>query len=251
MYDEADGQAHLRNGRGILRPMCPTRLLVPFLALFVALPAAAAAQPQLETYQLLLFEKGPNRPETMPPGGDELHKQHLAYFGRLQAEGKVVVLGPFGGGGDLRGAAIVKVDGADAAKAVFADDPSIKAGRLVLEPMVLWSAPSNFGALEANGGTEQLYFGFLVSGPNRSQDPAAAKTLQAEHLAYMDGRHKEGTLRAAGPIGEGGEHRRGIVVYRAASLDEARALAEGDPAVKAGRLAVELHPWTVPKGVFR
>jgi uncharacterized protein len=67
----------------------------------------------------------------------------------------------------------------------------------------------------------------------------------------MDAQHKAGALLAAGPIGEGGGTHRGIVVYRAVSLEEARAGADGDPAVKAGRLAVDLHPWMVPKGVFR
>jgi uncharacterized protein YciI len=35
-----------------------------------------------------------------------------------------------------------------------------------------------------------------------------------------------------------------------ASIDEARALAETDPAVKAGRLAMDIHPWLVPEGVL-
>jgi uncharacterized protein len=219
-------------------------------ALFLV-PAAAAAQPQLETYQLLLFEKGPKRPATMPPGGDELHKQHLAHFNRLQAEGKVIVLGPFGGDGDLRGVGIVKVDGADAAKAVFADDPGIKAGRLTVTSMVLYSDPANFQEPAASADTETLYFGFLKSGPNRGQAPEEAERIQAAHLSHMTDQHAQGALLAAGPLGEGAGDRRGIVVYRVKTMEEARTRAEADPAVKAGRLVVELHPWTVPKGVFK
>jgi uncharacterized protein len=219
-------------------------------ALFLV-PAAAAAQPQLETYQLLLFEKGPNRPATMPPGGDELHKQHLAHFNRLQAEGKAVVLGQFGGDGDLRGVAIVQADTLDAAKAVFADDPSIRAGRLTVTPMVLYAESSNFQKPAASADTELLYFGFLKSGPNRGQDPEEAKRLQAAHLAHMADQHAQGALLAAGPLGEGAGDRRGIVVYRVKTMEEARTRAEADPAVKAGRLVVELHPWTVAKGAFK
>jgi hypothetical protein len=33
-------------------------------------------------------------------------------------------------------------------------------------------------------------------------------------------------------------------------MEEMKALAEQDPAVKAGRLAVEIHPWFVEKGVL-
>jgi uncharacterized protein YciI len=44
---------------------------------------------------------------------------------------------------------------------------------------------------------------------------------------------------------------RGIVVYRAASVDEARALASEDPAVKAGRLVLDAHPWMTFKGILK
>lgn len=63
--------------------------------------------------------------------------------------------------------------------------------------------------------------------------------------------HAQGALLAAGPLGEGAGDRRDIVVYRVKTMAEARTRAEADPTVKARRLVVELHPWTVPKGVFK
>jgi uncharacterized protein YciI len=44
--------------------------------------------------------------------------------------------------------------------------------------------------------------------------------------------------------------RRGVVVYRVATMEEARERAEGDPMVRVGRLAVELHPWSAPRGAL-
>jgi uncharacterized protein len=231
--------------------MTRVRCLVSAALMAVALSAAVRAQPQLETYQLILFEKGPNRPEQMPPGGDDLHKQHLAHFNRLQADSRVLLLGPFEGDGDVRGAAIVHAGSIVAAKAVFADDPSIKAGRLTMTPMVLYSDPATFQKPAGSGDTELVYFGFLKSGPDRGQDPEEAKRLQAAHLAHMADQHAQGALLAAGPLGEGAGDRRGIVVYRAPTMEEAKSRGEADPAVKAGRLVLELHPWTVPKGVFK
>jgi uncharacterized protein YciI len=65
----------------------------------------------------------------------------------------------------------------------------------------------------------------------------------------MEGQANEGKLVLAGPITTDGE-RRGIVVYRVADEAEARKRGEGDPMIKAGRLALELHPWQVPIGAL-
>jgi len=43
---------------------------------------------------------------------------------------------------------------------------------------------------------------------------------------------------------------RGVFVFKVGSLDEARALSNADPAVKAGRLVVDVHPWEVPVGAL-
>jgi len=56
-------------------------------------------------------------------------------------------------------------------------------------------------------------------------------------------------LIVAGPFGDEGTLR-GIFVFRVSSIEEARLLTETDPAIKAGRLALELHPWQVPEGIL-
>jgi hypothetical protein len=40
----------------------------------------------------------------------------------------------------------------------------------------------------------------------------------------------------------------GVLVMKGASVEEVRALAERDPAVKAGRLVVNVRPWWIPSG---
>jgi hypothetical protein len=44
---------------------------------------------------------------------------------------------------------------------------------------------------------------------------------------------------------------RGIVLYRVATVDEAKQLAAGDPAVKAGRLVIDARPWMTFKGMLK
>ncbi len=46
------------------------------------------------------------------------------------------------------------------------------------------------------------------------------------------------------------ESMRGIAFYRTGSLEEARRLAEQDPAVRAHRLAIEVMTWWCPPGTM-
>ena len=75
--------------------------------------------------------------------------------------------------------------------------------------------------------------------------------IQAGHLAY----HAE--LRAAGHVVTNGPvtdqpdpSLRGLTFYRTGSLENARQLAQADPAVRAGRLSVEIMTWYCPPGTM-
>jgi uncharacterized protein YciI len=59
--------------------------------------------------------------------------------------------------------------------------------------------------------------------------------------------YTEGKMDLAGPIMNEGDIR-GICVYNVKNMDEAKTLAESDPAVRSGRLIVEILPWYSQKG---
>jgi uncharacterized protein YciI len=88
---------------------------------------------------------------------------------------------------------------------------------------------------------------FLKAGPNRNQDSATAAGIQQEHLRYLTSMYEKGYADILGPFVEN-QQIRGIVIYNVSTPEEARKLAEADPAVKAGRLIVEVHPWYSLKG---
>jgi len=91
-------------------------------------------------------------------------------------------------------------------------------------------------------GMKHYVMAFLKSGPNRNQDAAEAQALQKAHMDNIHRLANEGKLVLAGPFMDKGELR-GIYVFDVTTIEEAQKLTETDPAVKAGRLVMELHPW--------
>lgn len=94
---------------------------------------------------------------------------------------------------------------------------------------------------------QQYYIVFLKSGKSRNQDSTEAAQLQQQHMAHLSRMANEGYMSLAGPFGDDGEIR-GIAVYNTPTLEMADSLARLDPAVQAGRLEVEIHPWWAAKG---
>lgn len=91
-------------------------------------------------------------------------------------------------------------------------------------------------------GMHRYVMAFLKAGPNRSQDSLTAANLQRAHMDNIMRMAEEGSLVMAGPFLDGGELR-GIYIFNVATVEEARALTATDPAIQAGRLVMELHPW--------
>jgi uncharacterized protein YciI len=93
-------------------------------------------------------------------------------------------------------------------------------------------------------GMKQYWFVMLVRGPRREEPITAERSaeLQAGHMAHMTAQHAAGRLVMAGPFGDDGPWR-GIQIFDAGSQADVEAICAEDPAVKAGRLACEVHPW--------
>jgi uncharacterized protein len=95
------------------------------------------------------------------------------------------------------------------------------------------------------------YFGLLTRGPNAGTGSVEEREkIQAAHLANIKRLHDAGKILVAGPFADNGEWR-GLFIYKCASLEEAKELAATDPAVAAGRLKIEIHPWMTAKGYIR
>ncbi len=91
-------------------------------------------------------------------------------------------------------------------------------------------------------GMKKYVMAFLKAGPNQDQDSVTAAQLQRAHLDNIFRLADEGKLAVAGPFLDGGELK-GVYVFNVSTIEEAKALTDTDPAVQAGRLVMELHPW--------
>lgn len=95
---------------------------------------------------------------------------------------------------------------------------------------------------------KQYFMGFLMRVADKpALDSAKEMEIQMAHRAYMGANAESGSLLIAGPFGDDGDMR-GVVIYDVATKEEADSIINGDPAVKAGRLAIEVHPWWAAKG---
>ena len=230
-------------------------LTIISLALLFAPPAMSAQvlkeAPRMAMYQFVMLRATTKASPLMAEQKAKMQQEHLDGLIKLNREGVNVLFGPFLDNGDLRGIAVFDVQDAESAKKALTDDPYVRAGLMEVEVRPWLCETNHFFPPENPHTPENLVLGFLMRGTNRVQLPAEeGQKIQAGHLAYMGELHKQGKLLIAGPFGDNTDQR-GLVIYRVATVAEAKKLAAGDPAVKAGRLVIDARPWMTFKGMLK
>lgn len=94
---------------------------------------------------------------------------------------------------------------------------------------------------------KQYWFVMLKKGPKRDQPADEAERIQAGHMANVNAYAERGALQIAGPFMDDDDWR-GIFILDVPDRAAAEAMCNDDPAVKAGRLVCEIHPWLSQKG---
>ncbi len=87
----------------------------------------------------------------------------------------------------------------------------------------------------------------LKVGPNRDQNKEEQAKIQEAHMKHLGQLSDDKKICIAGPF-EGDSDILGIAIYSVPSLEIADSLANADPAVKAGRLNVEVFPFWAAVG---
>lgn len=93
-------------------------------------------------------------------------------------------------------------------------------------------------------GMRKYVLAILKTGPKDAEIQGdARKALFKGHFDNMTRLTKEGKLAVAGPFSDPDKKYRGLFILAVNTVEEAKALAETDPTVKAGILIVEYIPW--------
>ncbi len=203
---------------------------------------------QLETFYLAIMSRG------NPYDGNQvsqLAKDEHSYWQALADRGDLILGGPTTEVKDTIAAVFIyrakdKLD----AERIAQTDP-IARQKLWMTLVLPWATQKDFlHPLKKYDPATNYFLGFLRRGPKAGTgDEAERQRVQDAHLKNIGRLHDMGKLTTAGPFMEDTDLR-GIFVFKTATLEEANELTNTDPAVQAGRLRIELHPWTLPAEAF-
>jgi uncharacterized protein YciI len=204
---------------------------------------------KLIEFHLALLKRGPKWTGVNTADIAMREVEQRAYVSSLIQSGKAVIAGRLNDDGEIRGVYVLRAKSAEEARQWAEDSPALQTGQLIAE-MHPWWSEDVMKKPSAPIKLTTVYLALLTRGAKWTPEktPATAE-LQKAHMANIVRLAEMKKLVVAGPFGDEGKLR-GIFVFKVASIDEARALSETDPAVQAGRLAIDIHPWLVPEGVL-
>ena len=230
------------------------RLLTGITLLLLTAPAILSQQKnepanKLVEFHMAILKRGPKGTAAETPETKRVQQEHVKYVLATLDSGKAIIAGPFTDDGEIIGLFVFRAPSAAEAKAWAEADPSVGAGHYIVE-MHPWWSEDIFSKPAKPMKIVPVYFAFLTRGEKWTPEKTpATEEIQKGHMANIHRLAEMKKLIAAGPFGDDGRLR-GIFVFRVGSLEEARALTATDPAVQAGRLAMELHTWMVPEGIL-
>jgi len=229
------------------------RLLLFSLSLAVAISAVAQTAAQSPGPQLffVLLKRPANPPQLGKEEAEKLQEAHMANIRKLYNEHKLVMAGPFMDDTALRGIFVLQADSLAQAEDWANTDPAVKAGRLAAEVHGPWNIDrSAIHDTKTPNQMEQYTLVLLNRGD--AWDPASPQfaNIVKLHPAFIKGLIDGGKIAVAAPFPftEPGELR-GVEIFRVGA-DETANLVKLDPAVKAGLLKPDIHPWATASGVL-
>ncbi len=209
-----------------------------FLLLFSLVCFWSSAQSS--RYTFVFLNTRTDKAELPKEDVDKLMQGHMANITRLATEGKLIVAGPFDGGG---GIFILNTTSIDEANTWLSTDPGIQANRWKLD--VLPYQPRIGGVCVAKEPYEMVTYNFIRFRSNIHKETVGDyPVLLKRHDEYLKQLAKNGNVITEGIFDD---QEGGILIMKGDIQPE---VFENDPAVKGGTLLFEIKKLWVAKGAF-
>ena len=235
--------AWLRCVMGLLVISCVTH------AAFAQSDSAKRPSPGSGTFWIFLTT-GKSTSGTERVEVEKMQAAHVANFGRLFKEGKLLTAGPIADP-QKKKRGIVVLTGTDlkSMPALFDPDPYVTQGFLTVDAIKMDIAVGNFQKdADPNKFTE--YRLVLLEKPTPDGKEVDAQTV-SKNLEYCRGIHDAERLCFAGLLKEDNLSRRGILIFR--KLDDAKlkSLVDELPAVKSNTWTSKTFPLYMTDGIVK
>ena len=188
---------------------------------------------QPKSFSFIFLNKKTDAVQLSKEESDKIMEGHMANINRLAKEGKLISAGPFEGGGGLF---IFNTTSVEEARTWLATDPGVKANRWNIE--VLSYTPHIGSACLVKEPYEMVMYQFIRY---KSAIGADGKKFVTDFITNLKA---TADVITEGSFGDTGE---GILVLK--NKQENKSL-EADPAVKEGRLSLDIKQLYIAKGAF-
>ncbi len=206
------------------------------------------ADDEMTTFQLVFLKRNPDWKARSSTEAQRIESAHQEFFDGLIQLDQVLISGPVTDDSDLRAIIVSSATTIQQAQSIVESDPAVKVGMLRAETYAWYAGTGIMKKPKGITPKEKYFFGVLVRGPEWTPEiTSEVKKLQEAHMANIRRMGGTGKLVIAGPLENAGQLR-GIYVFKLNSLQEAKSWSETDPAIKAGRFAIEIHPWLLAQG---
>ena len=207
------------------------------LLLVLLLSSVTICFGQSKTYSFVFLHKKSSVEQLAKEQLDKIMEGHMANIERLAKEGKLLVAGPFDGGG---GIFILNTTSTDEARQWLSTDPGIQANRWDIE--ILPYTPRIGAVCIAKEPYEMVTYNFIRF-VEMSTAIENAESILKQHHEFVLALKKSGNL-----ITEGIFEPRGSILILKGEMNDTQF--ESDPAVQHGIISIESKKLWIAKGSF-